>query len=145
MTPQRRRIRTSPPAGAPAIVFDAGALIELERGSRWLVALLSEIAEADGRVLIPAGALAQAWRGGGSARVSRVAHSRQSTVVSFDAAAAYAVGELLAESDTSDVVDASVVVVARFNQCAIITSDLADLRALDGSATLFRADTGRAG
>ncbi len=47
-----------------AITFDAGALIAIERRSRRMQALLEEIDRRDRQVAVPAGAVAQAWRGG---------------------------------------------------------------------------------
>jgi hypothetical protein len=46
------------------------------------------------------------------------------------------VGRLLAESGTSDVVDAHVVTVARALGLAVLTSDVGDLRALDPDLVL---------
>lgn len=133
--------------GRPAVgvVLDAGALIEIEGGARWMIALLAEIAAGDGAVVLPAAALAQVWRGPSSARVARVIKARETHVVAFDAVTAYAVGEILARAGSSDVVDASVVLAARAYGHPIVTSDVNDLRLLDPSASLFRADTGTPG
>ena len=127
------------------MVLDAGALIEIERGTRWIVALLAEVAAADGEIVIPAGVLAQVWRGPASARIARVVKARQTQVVPLNASNAYAVGELLGGTGTVDVVDASVVLAARAHGHSIVTSDVRDLRKLDPSASLFRADTGGPG
>src|SRR5436309_3373233 len=43
--------------------LDTGALIAIERGSRRMQALLDEAAAAGAELAVPAGALAQAWRG----------------------------------------------------------------------------------
>jgi hypothetical protein len=56
----------------------------------------------------------------------------------LDFAMAQACGELCAARSTPDVVDASVVLVAREHRDAIVTSDVEDLRRLDPSAHLER-------
>ncbi len=143
--PGRRGRTTVVGRRSVGVVLDAGALIEIERGTRWLVALLAEVAAADGEVVIPAGVLAQVWRGPGSARIARVVKAREGRVVALDAANAYAVGELLAGAGSSDMVDASVVLAARAHGHSIVTSDVRDLRQLDPAASVFRADTGAPG
>ncbi len=45
------------------LVLDAGALIALERGDRQVRALV-KVGDAAGKVIVPASALAQVWRGG---------------------------------------------------------------------------------
>ena len=128
--------------GAPgharrAIALDAGALIALEspRGR----ALFRRLATSDQTVVVSGGALAQAWRDGSRQALLAALLKRRNTVVSaLDAAAAKACGQLLARTGTSDAIDAHVVVSAR-EHCAeaIVTSDQADLRALDPSVELF--------
>jgi len=59
-------------------------------------------------------------------------------VASLDQSMAQACGELCAATSTSDVIDASVVLVAREHQDTIVTSDVEDLRRLDPSARLER-------
>ena len=46
------------------IVFDAGALVALDRNDRAVWVRLREAAQAGMVVLVPLGAFAQAWRGG---------------------------------------------------------------------------------
>ena len=145
MTPARGRGTSASAKQSVGVVFDAGALLEVERGTPWLIALLAEIASAGGEVLIPAGALAQMWRGSRAVRLARLTNAQETTVVPLDAPTAYAIGELLAKSGTRDVIDASVVLVARRQGYPIVTSDIRDLRRLDPSAALFRADSGQPG
>jgi hypothetical protein len=58
----------SPGAGSRVttngITFDAGALIAIERRSKRMQALLEEIDRRNWQIAVPAGAVAQAWRGG---------------------------------------------------------------------------------
>jgi len=46
------------------VVFDAGALIAVERGDRKVQALLDRIRTEAARILVPAGVVAEVWRGG---------------------------------------------------------------------------------
>lgn len=82
--------------------------------------------------IVPAGVLAQAWRGGPQARLSQLL--RGCVSAPLDEPLARDVGSLCAASNTSDVVDASVVVVARSRHAAVVTSDEPDIRHLASSA-----------
>lgn len=114
------------------IVYDAGALVAGDRGARGLWALHRAALSKRISPLVPAGALAQAWRGGPQANLSRLL--RGCVVTPLEEPDARAAGALCAAAHTSDVVDASVVVTARQVQAAIVTSDAADLRHLMAAA-----------
>jgi hypothetical protein len=110
------------------VVLDAGALIAVDRADRRVIRLL-ELAEA---IHVPAGALAQAWRNPArQVRLARVLASEGIVVHPLDAATARAVGQLCAATGTSDIVDASIVLVARIVDGVAVTSDSDDLRRLD--------------
>ena len=110
------------------VVLDAGALIAVDRADRRVIRLL-ELARD---VHVPAGALAQAWRNPArQVRLVRVMASEGIVVHPLDAAGARAAGQLCAASATSDIVDASVVLVARTVDGVTVTSDCDDLRRLD--------------
>jgi len=111
------------------IVFDAGALVALDRNDRAVWVRLREAAQAGMVVLVPLGAFAQAWRGG--SRQARLAQAMEHVEqVSFDQLAREA-GELCGRASTSDVVDASVALVAaRPGVTHVYTSDSADIEAL---------------
>lgn len=115
--------------GSPgAVVLDTGALIALDRADPHVVRLL-ELAHA---VHIPAGALAQAWRDPQrQARLSRVVAAVGTKIHALDAEQAQTAGSLLALTSTSDVIDATVVLVARSVAGVAVTSDPDDLRRLD--------------
>jgi hypothetical protein len=109
------------------VVYDAGALIAAERGSRSMWALHRRLLERGVQPSVPAVALAQAWRG---ARQHQLARLLRSCVVEpFAEREARIAGAALASSGTSDVVDAGVVVAAG-RRGTIVTSDPADLRAV---------------
>jgi hypothetical protein len=110
------------------VVLDAGALIAVERADRRMIRLL-ELAE---EIHVPAGALGQAWRNPArQVRLVRVVSADEVVVHSLDDASARACGQLCAATATSDVIDASVVLVARQVHGVTLTSDLDDLRRLD--------------
>ncbi|HEY4103443.1 MAG TPA: PIN domain-containing protein [Polyangiaceae bacterium] len=121
------------------VVLDTGPLIALDRGDRRVVALIEELLDEGGRFLVPAGVLGQAWRDGQrQSRLARFARGDYVQVVPLDGALARVCGELLALTGTSDVIDASVVAIARANRSLILTSDVADLKRLDPGAKLVR-------
>ncbi len=110
------------------VVLDAGALIAVERADRRVIRLL-ELAQD---IHVPAGALAQAWRNPmRQVRLVRVLSSEGVVIHPLDAATARAAGQLCAAKATSDVIDASVVLVARIVDGVTVTSDSDDLRRLD--------------
>ena len=116
----------------PGVTLDTGALIAIERGDRRLQALLDE-AHAVGTVIaVPAGVVAQAWRGGTrQARLARFLRLAMVMVVALDEPEARAAGVLCSQTATADLVDASVVICARARGHAVISSDPDDLAALD--------------
>jgi hypothetical protein len=117
------------------VVLDAGALIAVDRADRRVIRLL-ELAHD---IHVPAGALAQAWRNPArQVRLVRVVSSDGVAIHSLDAAGASAAGQLCAATSTSDVIDASVVLVARVVDGVTLTSDSDDLRRLDPSIDLVR-------
>jgi len=115
-----------------AITLDAGALIALDRNRRDVIALIARANERGDRIVIPAGALAQAMRNPSKqARLSRLVRQPAIDVVSLDRVDAVRVGRRLAASRTSDVVDAHVVECASRTGSAVVTTDPDDLRHLD--------------
>ncbi len=118
-----------------AVVLDAGALIAVDRADRRVIRLL-ELAQA---IHVPAGALAQAWRNPArQVRLVRVVSSDGVVIHPLDAAGARAAGQLCAATATADVIDASVVLVARLVNGVTVTTDSDDLRRLDPSIDLVR-------
>ena len=115
------------------VVLDAGALIAIDRADRRVIRLL-ELAQ---EIHVPAGALAQAWRNPArQVRLVRVVSSDGMVIHPLDAASARAAGQLCAATATSDVIDASVVLVARLLGAVTVTSDPGDLRRLDHTIDL---------
>jgi len=111
------------------ITFDAGGLIALDRDDRRVLAIVARAAERGLRITIPATALAQAIRAPArQARLARLIRQPGTDLVALDGPDATAVGLLLAQTATADIVDAHVVLCARRAGQAVVTSDAADLR-----------------
>jgi len=113
------------------ITFDAGGLIALDRYDRRVLALLARATERGLRVTIPATALAQAIRNPArQVRLSRLIRQAGTDLIALNGPDATAVGLLLGQTGTADIVDAHVVVCARRARQAVVTSDADDLRRL---------------
>lgn len=110
------------------ITYDTGALLAAEKGNRILWALHRRALERGVRPTVPAGVLAQAWRGGPQAELSRLLHGCRFEALSESASRA--TGAACARSTRSDVVDASVVVGAIVRDDVVLTSDPDDLAAI---------------
>lgn len=106
-------------------LYDTGALIAAERGERAVWALHRRILEQGLRPTVPVTVLAQAWRGGPQAQLSRLLAG--CAVHEFTQEHARLVGKVLRDTSTTDIVDASVVVIARSRAEEVITSDPNDL------------------
>lgn len=120
------------------VTLDAGPLIQLDRNSRQVVALLALADEMGSEVTVPATALAQAVRNPSrQARLARFLRQPRTNIVPLDRVDATSVGRLLAASGTSDIADAHVVVCARRAGQPIVTSDPKDLKTLDPTAKLI--------
>ena len=119
------------------IVFDAGAVIAYERRDRRALALVENAKRDRATIIIPANVLAQVWRNGQrQSQLSALIQMTSVSVAPVDEIDARHAGRLLGISGTTDVVDASVIVVARRHHARVITSDVADLRHLDPTIPL---------
>jgi predicted nucleic acid-binding protein len=120
------------------LVLDTGALIGVERADRDVLSLLVRARAAGAMLTVPAGVVAQAWRNGRTqARLARFLSSSGTEVQGLDDSDARAAGQICGASGTSDIVDASVVVVAQKANAAIMTADPHDLHRLDPRALLI--------
>lgn len=121
----------------PGITLDTGALIAVERGDRRLQALLDEATATGSDLAVPAGVIAQAWRGSlRQARLARFLALSSVTAVVLDEPEARAAGALCGRAGTADVVDASVVICARARGHSVVTGDPDDLAVLDPALRL---------
>lgn len=126
-------------APAKAVVLDAGALIALERGDAHMRALCREALAEGAALVVPAGVVAQAYRDGTRQVLLRALLSAATTrVPPLDRALAEAAGTLCGRTGTADIVDASVVLIARRERAPVVTSDVRDLRRLDPTLRIAR-------
>lgn len=130
--------KTRADATSSGVTLDTGALVALERGDRRMIALLRQMLAQGVGTRVPAGVVGQAWRDGRrQAVLARFLNGHEVEIIPLDGQLARACGTLCAVSDTSDVIDASVVLVAREHDDVIVSSDLDDLRRLDPAARVF--------
>jgi hypothetical protein len=101
----------------------------IEKGKAKAERFVRDAQKHGARILIPASALAQVLRPGPrAARVFQLMNDPTTAELKpLDGKAAVAVGRLLAESKTNDVVDAHVALVARLEGAMVVTSDERDL------------------
>lgn len=107
------------------VVYDSGALIAADRRNFRILSLHRELNAAGVRPAVPVVVLAQAWRGGPQPGVSRLL--KGCDILADDEQIGRAAGAACAASDTSDVVDAIVVVTALRKRASVVTSDPGDL------------------
>ena len=117
---------------SPGLVLDAGALQALEDRPIRLLADLQLALDLGLPIRIPAGSLAQSWRGGPrSASLARLL-KQQCTVVHVDERSAREIGEFIASIRLParlkpDIVDAHVALTARATRSMVWTSDPEDI------------------
>ncbi len=122
-----------------SLVLDSGALIGFERSDRRVVTLIELCLEHGRSLHIPAGVVAQVWRDGSrQVRLARLVRSRRVTIDALDLSEAQGVGAVCGLSQTSDIVDASVVLVARRHRAPVVTSDPEDLLRIDPAVVAHR-------
>jgi predicted nucleic acid-binding protein len=120
------------------LTLDTGALVALEKGDRRLRALLRIVVEASVPTFVPAGVLAQAWRGAPTLHaVAALLRRPHVAVVPLDEPTARAAGVLCGRRGTADVVDASVALCALARGTAVVTSDPDDIAHLAPSLSVF--------
>lgn len=110
------------------VVYDAGALIAIDRGDRAMLASHSERLRRGVRPAVTAPVLARVRRSSKQVQLNRAIAGCE--LVGFDPDDAAPVGALLAAAGTSDVVDAHVVITAARINRPILTGDVADITAL---------------
>ncbi|MDO5093369.1 MAG: hypothetical protein Q4D79_08105 [Propionibacteriaceae bacterium] len=119
------------------LTLDTGALLALERGDSKVRALLRRAVESGIGLSVPAGVVAQSWRGGPrQARVARMLGDPAVYVPPLDEVTARAVGLLCGRTGHPDIVDVHVALHARDQNQTVVTSDPDDLRAIDPALSL---------
>jgi predicted nucleic acid-binding protein len=126
------------------LTLDAGALIAVDKGSELIQTLLREADLHGLPIVVPAAALAQVWRDGSKqvrlARFLKIGANGDPgapTVEPLHERMARRAGALCGVTGTADVVDASVVLVAKRHGHAVVTSDPGDLAKLDPTLHLI--------
>lgn len=120
-------------------VLDTGALIAFERGERVMVTLVARALELGLRLEVPAGVVGQAWRDGRKqARLAQLLNSKLVEVVPLSDAQARAAGQVCGITRTRDIIDASVVLLARERRVRVFTSDVDALTRLAPDVDLVR-------
>lgn len=125
----RRGVKAPPIAGRATrgVTFDTGVLIALERRHAGALALLRACRMSRASITIPAGVVAEWWRG------THRALLEVGSVEPLSPTLAETAGELLAEAKGSNAIDATVVASAAQRGDLIVTGDANDLRRLAAS------------
>ena len=108
--------------------YDSGALIAAERGDAKMWIMHNDMVSAGVRPVVPAGVLAQVWRGGSDRQALLAQMLKQCQVEPLEEGMAKQVGVALQKAGKSDVVDASVVVSAIGRGDSVVTSDPQDIQ-----------------
>ena len=125
-------------AARSGITLDTGALIALDRGDKRLIALLDRALAQRLTFRVPSGVVGQAWRDGRvQLTLARFLRIDEVEIVPLDEQLARACGELCGATGTADIIDASVVILARQRGDRIVTSDPHDLRRLDPTCPII--------
>jgi hypothetical protein len=117
------------------LVYDAGALIAADRADARFACLHKRALLRGEWPVVPATVLAQSWRRPSNSLRAVLTGCR---VVDLTEVAAHRIGELLAASGTSDVVDAHVVLCCVEAGAACVTSDPTDIERLVDAARSMR-------
>ncbi len=107
--------------------YDAGALIAAERRNPVMLTLHQFVLDSHITPVVPAGVLAQVWRGGSGRQAPLAQMLKQCKVEPLEESLAKQVGTASVRTASSDVVDISVVVSAAGRGDRIVTSDESDI------------------
>ncbi|HEY5044565.1 MAG TPA: hypothetical protein VII53_01785 [Solirubrobacteraceae bacterium] len=111
-----------------ALVFDAGALIALDRGDRAVGALVTAASRNDTETVTSSACLAQVWRN--PARQARLAKALAGFLeLPLDPLSSRRCGLLLADARTSDIADAALALLVQDGD-TVLTSDPHDIEHL---------------
>ena len=113
---------------ANGVTYDTGALIAAERNDRSTWEFHADTLSRGATPTVPAGVLAQAWRGGPQPLLSRFLKGCRIEVL--DERLARQVGSSCRRSGLTDVVDMSVVVGAQERGDVVVTGDRKDVAPL---------------
>lgn len=123
-------------------VFDAGAFIALERRVPLLLGVLEEALRGTVEVVLPRTVIAQVWRGSArqanAGRLIKAGRERNSPVVidELTAERAREIGLTIGRTSHPDMVDVHVALAAGERGHAVLTSDEADIAAVNPDLVL---------
>ena len=121
------------------LTLDTGALIAIEAGSQRMALLVEQAMATGAELAIPAGVVAQAWRGGArQVRIAKLLQLKVTSVVALDTKFALRIGARCASTGSADVVDVSVAICASDRKHPVVTSDPGDIAAIDPALKLVR-------
>ncbi|WP_028648420.1 hypothetical protein [Nocardiopsis sp. CNT312] len=119
------------------VVFDTGALTALERRQARMWRLVQRVVRERLRIIVPAGVLAQAWRGDARQHaISRLIKGRTTLIDPLNKETARQVGVLLGRSGGSDVVDGHVALLGAKFRAPVLPSDPDDIGKIDPALTI---------
>ena len=123
------------------LTLDTGALLALDHPSKALImqARLAEARRRGAAICVPAGAVAQAWRGSRQVRLARLIKSSDVEVAIMTLSVARTVGSICAATGHTDVVDVHVALCAKERGHAVVTSDRDDVAHIDPLLRLIHA------
>lgn len=116
-----------------SVILDAGALVAIERGDLHLWAIVRRELAAGRAPLTHGGVVGEMWRGGGGRRARLASILDGLDIRAIDGSLGRRAGALLGRARRSDVIDASLVVLARDGD-EIYTGDTGDLAPLVAAA-----------
>jgi predicted nucleic acid-binding protein len=117
---------------AEGLTYDTGALVAAERDDRLLWSLHRAALARGLPPVVPAGVLAEGWRGGPQASLSRLL--KGCDIEHLTEEHARATGALAARSRHNDIVDVSVVEGAIRRHHGVVTSNPTHIRAIADAA-----------
>lgn len=121
------------------LTLDTGALTAIESGSPRMALLVEQAIASGAELAIPAGVVAQAWRGGArQVRIAKLLQLKVTSIVTLDAKLALRIGARCASTGSTDVVDVSVAICASDRRHPVATTDPGDITAIDPTLTLIR-------
>jgi hypothetical protein len=114
------------------LTYDTGALVAAERDDRMMWSLHRAALRRRLPPVVPAAVLAEGWRSGPQAALSRLL--KGCDIEDLTKAQARSVGFLAARAHHDDIVDVSVVEGAVRRNHTVVTSNLADIRKVAAAA-----------
>lgn len=102
-------------------------------------ARLDEARRRGAAICVPAGVIAQAWRGPRQVRLARLIRSPDVDIAIMTLSVARTVGSICATTGHTDVVEVHVALCARDRRHAVVTSDPDDIARIDPTLQLIRA------